>query len=570
MNMKFFSKEFFNDVNALFSFASALIAIVQLILQVPWYYIVITLGVVLYVWFLICRIRLRRRPWHRKMRNPLIQRKKKSVYPFGVFLKTVFTKPYYEAPFIIPHFNNNMDINEVSPINTSRLTVVVEDDPVGYADNIGMLPCIPVDDTIVHEDLYQRIKSLDKEITKYNMFFIATPSRRLSAEKSLVLNREIGLALRKYLGQRTLQEVRIISKIDSCLRSNYESEYEGLTDGLGKRDCIEIVVPSYVEQGRVTLHGAQYIKSDGSFKLMEGSEFSSFKGLEYNNSDLALWLEQRAPHIRGRNKVGLVDIDCLRTKDSHFIAQLICTTNAKAFVFDSIEKEDLVSISQVIEQLEEKGKTLYLKFGPSMINCYAKSYARPKQKNRLDSIRPEDNGIFIAGSLTSITKKQIEEYDDYLNTSIVTISQSDLENIQNVDKTIRSRSDKIVKFNKRGDDVILTTEYWKTDKNEYPDIQKRDTVLNILAKICQEIRHTDTRWFLLKGSDTALYTIIHGLDINYFYYCGQIVPGVIHCKCIYEGHLKSFFIVGGNVGTPNLLTILRDEINRVTSSQSKK
>ena len=568
--MKIFSKEFFNDVNALFSFVSALIAIVQLILQVPWYYFVVTLGVVLYVWSLICRIRLRRRPWHRKMRNPLIQRKRDSIYPFSVFLKTVFTKPYYETSFIIPHFNNNMDITEIPPINTNRLTVVIEDDPVGYADNIGMLPCIPVDDTVAHENLYQRIKSLDKEISKYNMFFIATPSRRLSAEKSLALNREIGLALRKYFGQKAQQDVRIISKIDSCLRSNYESEYEGLTDGLGKRDCIEIVVPSYVEQGRVTLHGAQYIKSDGEYKLMEGSEFSSFKGLEYSNSDLALWLEQRAPHIRGRNKVGLVDIDCLRTKDPLFIAQLICSTSAKAFVFDSVEKEDLVCISQVMEQLEEKGKTLYLKFGPSMINCFAKSYARPKLKNKLDSIRPEDKGIFIAGSLTSITKKQIEQYDDYLNTSIVTISQSDLENIQTVDKTIRIRSDKIVKFNKRGDDVILTTEYWKTDKNEYPDIQKRDTVLSILARICQEIRHTDTRWFLLKGSDTALYTIIHGLDIDYFYYCGQIVPGVIHCKCNYDGHLKSFFIVGGNVGAPDLLPTLREEINKITSSQSKK
>lgn len=563
--MKLFSKQSFDDINAIFSFASAAIAIVQLFLQVPWYYFVITLGSLLLIWIIICLARLNARPWNKKMRNPLICRGQHNIYPYRTFLKTVFKKPYYETDFISPHYSNDMKQYDSEQYKVNRLTVVIEDDPVGYSDNIGMLPCIPVEDEISANVLYDRIVSLDEEILKFNMFFIATPSRRLSQEKSLVLNREIGLALRKYFGKKTVSDVRIISKIDSCLRSNYEAEYDGLTDGLGKRECIEILVPSYVEQGRVTLHGSQYIKTAGEFKLMEGSEFSSFKGLEYKNSDLALWLESRAPHIRGRKRVGLVDIDVLRTQRPEAIAQSIIDTQAKAYAFDTIELEDLALVSHVIEILETKGKTLYLKFGPSMINCYAKRYAIPQEANTLSYINKNDKGIFIAGSLTSITKKQIEEYDVFRNTSIVTVREADLENIKNVDRTIDSRSEKIVKLNKNGDDVILTTEYWKTDKNEYPDIQKRDTVLSILARICQKIRHTDTRWFLLKGSDTALYTIIHGLDIQYFYYCGQIIPGVIHCKCMYEGHLKSFFIVGGNVGTSDLLTNLRKEINKITA-----
>ncbi len=563
--MKLFSKNLFNDINTVFSFASALIAIVQLILQVTWHYYVITLGSVFIIWIFICFYRINRRPWHKKMRNPLIIRAKRSTYPWGTFFNTVFTRPYYEGPFISPSFSSNMKPLFDNNFNTNRLTVVVEDDPVGYAANIGMLPCIPVEDNVSQFSLYEQIISLDKEISKYRMFFIATPSRRLSHEKSLVLNREIGFALRKYFGDKTEKDVRIISKIDSCLRSNYEAEYEGLSDGLGKRECIEILVPSYVEQGRVTLHGCQYIKTGGEFKRMENSEFSSFKGLEYDNSDLALWMEKRVPHVRSRKKIGLVDIDSLRTESSVDIANKICSTSAKAFVFDTVEIDDLYLVSQVIHQLEIKGKTLFLKFGPSMINCYAKEYALPKAKNSLSHIRKADRGIFIAGSLTSITKKQIERYDGFLNTSIVTIRESDLENMNNVDNTIKSRSDKIVKLNKSGDDVILTTEYWKTNKNEYPDIQKRDTVLSILAKICQEIRQTDTRWFLLKGSDTALYTIIHGLDIKHYYYCGQFVPGVIHCKCQYDGHLKSFFIVGGNVGSPDLLATLRKHINTVIS-----
>jgi len=488
------------------------------------------------------------------------------------FINTVFKKPYYESEYISPKFSNNMDTSDIHAVDTSRLTIVVEDDPVGYADNCGMLPCIPVEDDITATELFVKLVETHNEISRYNFLFIATPSRRLESAKSLVLNKEIGTALRSYVSRyQPGKKLRIISKIDSCLRSNYESEYEGLSDGLGRRECIEILMPSYIEQGRVTIHGSQYIKEEGRYILMHESEYASFKGLEYSNSDLALWLEKRVRHIDSRKDVGLIDIDAMRTsKPEDIVARMAEAEKRKvsSFVCDSAEPNDLAAAAQIIRLLEEQDKTLFLKLGPSMINYFAGAYAQPKEKNAISNIRPGDNGIFIAGSLTSITKKQIERYDDYADTSIVTIKESDLNNIQHIDEIIAKRSNNIIKKNSNGDDVILTTEYWKTDKNEYPDIQKRDTVLNLIAKICQTIRVSEKRWFLFKGSDTALYTIIHGLDIKYFYYCGQYIPGVIHCKCMFNGALKSFFIVGGNVGSPVLLQKLKTAIQNELSQGS--
>lgn len=563
--MKLFSKKSFDNINTPISFISAFIAVVQLCLEVPWYFYVITLGVIAFVWLLIVLVFLHRRPWYRKMSNPLMFRTKNSTYPFKSFYNTVYKKPYYEIEYISPKYSNNMDRNQQSQIDVSRLTIVVEDDPVGYADNIGMLPCIPVEDEITSGELYEKLVEIDDEISNYNFLFIATPSRRLDKAKAFTLCREIGIALRKYIvNYKSDKKVRLISKIDSCLRSNYEPEYEGLTDGLGCREGIEILIPSYVEQGRVTIHGCQYIKESGVYKLMHESEYTSFKGLEYSNSNLALWIENRVPHIGDRKSVGLVDIDVLRTKPTEEIVAQIDTaigSKVKAFVVDSVEHNDLASISDVISMLENGGKMLFLKLGPSMINHIASAYAKPRERNRLSGIHLNDKAIIVAGSLTSTTKKQIERYDDYPETSIVTIKESDLVNIYQADETIVKRSNNIIKKNKDGDDVILTTEYWKTDKNEYPDAQKRDIVLSLIAKICQKIRVSDDLWFLFKGSDTALYTIINGLDIRNFYYCGQYIPGVIHCKCMHKGALKSFFIVGGNVGSSSLLKKLKTAMN---------
>lgn len=563
------SKESFKDVNTSLSFTSASIAVVQACLQVPWYFYVITLGSILLVWLLVLLAFLHRRPWDKTLCNPLIRRTSRSHYSIKTFISSIYRRPYYETEYISPKFSHKMEHNISHDIDTSLLTIVVEDDPVGYAENSGMLPCIPVEDEINAHELFEKLVEMDSDITRYNFLFIATPSRRLESARSLALNKEIGLALRNYHRKyKADKRVRIISKIDSCLRSNYESEYEGLTDGLGKRECIEVLIPSYVEQGRVTIHGSQYIKENGEYRLMHQSEYASFKGLEYSNSDLALWMERRVDHIGSRKNVGLIDIDVMRTQSAEEIAANILEARQRkvnAFVFDTVEANDLTSAANILSTLEQQEKTLFLKLGPSMINLYAAAYAIPHEKNRLDHIQAGDTGIIIAGSLTSTTKKQIERYDDYPDTSIVTIKESDLTNIHNADDIITKRSNNIIKKNNDGDDVILTTEYWKTDKNEYPDIQKRDTVLSLIAKICERIRVSERRWFLIKGSDTALYTIIHGLKIRHFYYCGQYIPGVIHCKCEFNGALKSFFIVGGNVGTPSLLKKLKEAMTKELS-----
>lgn len=559
------SKKTFDSVNTPVSFVTAVVAFVQLCLQVPWYVYALTFGAIVTVWALIVLAFLHRRPWYRKMSNPMMFRTKSNPYPFKYFYNTVYKKPYYETEYISPKFSNKMNKNEKNVTDTSRLTVVVEDDPVGYADNIGMLPCIPLEDEMTWQELYAKLVRIDKDISDANFLFIATPSRRLDSAKAFTLCREIGIALRNYLEEyQADKKVRLISKIDSCLRSNYEAEYEGLSDGLGRRECIEMLIPSYVEQGRVTIHGCQYIREDKVYKLMHESEYSSFKGLEYSNSNLALWLEKRVPHIGGRKAVGLVDIDSLRCRTAEEVTADITTATAEgitAFVVDTVELNDLAIVSDIIRKLEADGRTLFLKLGPSMINHIASAYAKPREKNSLSGIQAGDKAIIVAGSLTSTTKKQIERYDDFPDTSIVTIKESDLNNIYNVDETIVKRSNNIIKKNNNGDNVILTTEYWKTDKNEYPDAHKRDIVLCLIAKICQKIRVSDDLWFLFKGSDTALYSIINGLDIDYFYYCGQYIPGVIHCKCHYKGALKSFFIVGGNVGTPSLLNELKAAID---------
>ncbi len=130
------------------------------------------------------------------------------------------------------------------------------------------------------------------------------------------------------------------------------------------------------------------------------------------------------------------------------------------------------------------------------------------------------------------------------------------------------KTNRILEKKNAGNNIIITTEFWVTQRNTYPSLEKRDTVLSIFASIASNIESIKDKWFLFKGSDTALFTMVKGLGVRSFYYCGQYIPGVIHCKYQMEDKsLKSFFIVGGNIGEKEILISLIEKIKTLPSLQ---
>lgn len=515
------------------------------------------------LWIFWVIIMMCQRPWNKNFR-PATLRFSNSEYSTKDVFKAIFMKPYYETPYIScgsqrreMYMNTQVDKAQI----LSRISIIIEDDPVGFITDRGLLPAIAVDESMNVKDIFNAFVSELQTILLNKVLFVATPSRRLSPEKSLTLNRNIGTAINQFTTQHNLS-FRIISKIDSCMRSNYESEYVGLSTGLNKFTH-EVLIPAYIEQGRITIHGTQFIQLQGKIIPLHESEFSSFNGLEFHNSNLALWLSSKAPHIRSRKNIGLIDIDVIRSSQYSDIVQNIKNNNrVKTLVFDCAEESDITNIFNILCELEKAGENIYYKLGPSMINELVSVYTSDCPVNSMSNINKGSKGLIIAGSLSSKTKTQIDYIKDDNDTAIVLLSEQEIDNPDRT-KIIMKKTNHVTK-RLANDNVILTTEFWKSDKNEYPDLNKRDKVLQYFAEICNNVYTSGNynNWFLMKGSDTALHTLIHGLKIKRYFYCGQVVPGVIHCKFEVSGNYKSFFIIGGNVGNENILGELVNFINQ--------
>lgn len=554
------------NVNTIGSALVAFVTIVQWLLKFSVTIIVISATSIILAWIIALIIILIRRPWHSKYR-PGIMRRRGSQYSFRVFYNTLFKGKIYESEYQVP-MTNELSIEEAmidQDLLGKKITVIIEDDPVGYICQRGNLPAFIVNEDTSSDILFDLLYQYKESIYETNIFFLTTPSRRLTEKSSFTMNREIGSALKKFQIQ-SKKELRIISKIDSCLRSNYYAEYAGLMDGFGRFTC-EILMPSYIEQGRITVHGNQYIKENNNITPLHKSEYSSFTGLEFNNSNLALWLLKKNKHIKSRHNIGLISIDDLRSQEIKTLVRKIekRPKRIESIVIDSSENEDLSKALQILIEFEEK-KTdrVFFKMGPSMINRIVSEFVKKKPENTLSNINPNDKAIIVAGSLSSVTKRQIANFKDEPNTSLITLTNNEIES-QNILKIINRKRNKILEYNSRGDNVILTTEFWREASNEYPNIEKRDKVLNLLSEICR-LTNDDVkkRWIVIKGSDTALFTLNHGFGLKEFFYCGHILPGVIHVKVKINDDsksMKSCFIIGGNVGNDDILINLIAKVN---------
>lgn len=561
------------NINTIWTAIIAIVTFAQWLMKVSLVFIAISVALMLLGWAVYILIAMLRRPWHKDFR-PEILKLKHSKYPFKVFYDTVFKKKMYESEYVTPHYmrqtTNNMNMNYDNL--KDRITVVVEDDPVGYICHKGKLPSFIVDEKMSSPNIFNLLDSRKNVIIDSMFFFITTPSRRLDKKSSFLMNREIGVAL-KMFQESCGKRLRIISKIDSCLRSNYDAEFSGLYDGYGPFS-LEVLAPAYVEQGRITVNGYQYLREANSITPVHNSEYSSFTGLDFANSNLALWLEKKNRHVSTRHQVGLITIDDIRTQDKGTIVERIKTRSKgiTSMVFDCSEEDDLSRILNILLDVEKNEQNIFYKFGPSMINRFALEYVRDQAANTLSNIGKDDAAIVVAGSLSSITKKQISYLKDEPCTSLVTLSNNEIES-PDILKIINRKRKKILEYNNRGDNVILTTEYWKSDINEYPSIEKRDKVLSLLSEICrmanEDIKH---RWIVVKGSDTALFTLHHGFGLDDFFYCGHLIPGAIHIKVLLKDipdTYKSCFIIGGNVGNESILVDTISTINNTLESSSK-
>jgi len=131
-------------------------------------------------------------------------------------------------------------------IASDKTLVVLDDDPTGTQTcyDVTVLTSWGVD-------------LLTRELEKKpSILFILTNSRSLTEDKAVALAAEIGnnlVAARQKCGRAFV----VVSRSDSTLGGHFPAEVDGVAGALGQPDSVRLLVPAFMEGGRITIGDAR-------------------------------------------------------------------------------------------------------------------------------------------------------------------------------------------------------------------------------------------------------------------------------------------------------------------------
>lgn len=307
-------------------------------------------------------------------------------------------------------------------------------------------------------------------------------------------------------------------KVDSTMRGNIGAEISGLMDALEIRHTF--LVPALPKYGRTTVNGKVFV--DGV--LLDETEFARDPKNPVKESFIPKIISRQT-----NKKTAVIISDYIHAGRQTLIEKLQLHMNAgvQIIIFDAKEEKDMDLIASVISEI----KTKVLFAGCSGLAEYLSKYLLIK--------KVRTSSIVIAGSVSEVTRRQIEYALHYLHADLVDIEPentfSDLRSeekkkiLEIVEKIVSEDRDLIIRTAPTRDAVTKTFETGEQyGLNRY---SVSESIAAFLGELSGDIiKNINIKGILLTGGDTAIKTaqclnisgvilhdeIVHGIPWGYF------------------------------------------------------
>jgi uncharacterized protein YgbK (DUF1537 family) len=351
-----------------------------------------------------------------------------------------------------------------------------------------------------------------ESLGKYDVLVLNTESRFDNAET----------AYRKAYDTGTIvvsEEIKYFyKKLDSTMRGNIGAEVSGLMDSLGIQHTF--VVPALPKYGRTTVNGKVFVNGI----LLEETEFAKDPRNPVRESFIPKIISGQTD-----KKTAVIIYDYILLGRKTLIEKLEHHINEgiQIIIFDAKEDKDLDLIASVISEI--KAKVLFA--GCSGLAGYLSKYLEIKKR--------KESTIVIAGSVSEVTRRQIEFAVHYLQVKL-----TDIETGKIFSNERNNEKERILELAResvsRGEDLIIRSapsrdavaKSFETGEEYGLDRFKvSETIASFLGEIAGNIiQNINIKGMLLTGGDTAIKTaqnlnisgvilqdeIVHGIPYGYF------------------------------------------------------
>ncbi|MBN2349149.1 MAG: 2-keto-3-deoxygluconate permease [Bacteroidales bacterium] len=446
-------------------------------------------------------------------------------------MTTAILTPILTA-YIAKRYKLTTDSNTSVDSSVNNKLLIVTDDYTGATDTGVQFSKKQLKSVLITNN-----KQIGKFITEYDVLVMDTESRSDNKDIAYKKTFEVGKKARA-------ENIKYFyKKLDSTLRGNISAEISGLMDSLDINHAV--VVPALPLYGRIIKDGNVYLNEI----LLAETEMARDPKTPVKESYIPKIISQQTD-----KKTGLINYKDVQEGKQHLIQKLQqhIKNGIQIIVIDAQENKDLSLIASAITSLKEK----ILIAGSSGLAGYLPEY--------LDIKKEKKSNLIIAGSVSEVTRKQLEYAESKLAVKLIDIDiEKLLSGKQNLEKT---RIVQIIKEStQNGEDIIIRSASSKETvaksfetgrKYGLDGFKVSETIALFLGEITKDIlQKFKINGIMFTGGDTAI-KAAQRLNITGTIIQDEILPGVPYGHYIEEQY-RNITIVTKAGGFGNEETIVQ-------------
>jgi uncharacterized protein YgbK (DUF1537 family) len=439
---------------------------------------------------------------------------------------------------------------------SGRRLVVLDDDPTGTQTVAG----VPVLTSWAEDDLRWAFGQPGPA------FFILTNSRSLTPDGMADLNRVVVAAVAAAARVAGAGFV-IASRSDSTLRGHYPRETDVIAEALaqyeGQATDGVVIVPAYLDAGRLTVDSVHWMAGPAGFIPVGDSEFARDPAFGYVSSDLRDYVAEKTAGRWRRDQVGRVTLADIRAGGPPRVAQVLSgLSGGRPAVVDAVTDDDLRVVVLGILQAEAAGARLLYRAGPSFVRARAgQGAAPPLTSSELAALglaggAAGRHGLVVAGSHVPRTTRQLDRLLAMPGVARVELGVPAVLRPQARDQAVAAAAAAVAAGLGSSDVVLCTSRELVTAAGTDGNIAIAATVSAALVDVVRAVTaQARPAWIVAKGGITSSDIATKALGLRRARVRGTMLPGIVSLwdPDVSGGGRSPLVVFAGNVGDDEAL-----------------
>ena len=394
--------------------------------------------------------------------------------------------------------------------------------------------------------------------------YILTNSRSVSLSEARAMNRQIATNLAA-ARLATGRDFAVISRSDSTLRGHYPGEVEALAEGLGQSFDGTLIVPFFLEGGRLTIHDTHYVAEGDWLVPAAETEFARDATFGYRNSDLCAWVSEKHEGAIAPGDVASVSLADLRLGGPAAVSQAlsrmskgqVCVVNAATYC-------DMEVFVAGLLHAEAAGRRFLYRTAASFVRVRGGLTPRDPLTagdlagagdRRAASSRPHRGGLIIVGSYVQKSTDQMLAAARLPGVVSLELSTEALLDAHSREEEIGRVSAQVNQSLSAGHDTLVYTgRQLVTGPDRASSLRIGQHLSSAVVAVVRNVSEAPA-WVIAKGGITSSDVATEALDVRRAQVLGQALPGIPIWRTGQESRWPDmiYVVFPGNVGGPDAL-----------------